>query len=311
MVETIKLEGAECIVIQVESVCVYIFGTAHVCQKSVEDAEKLVNFLNPSVVFLELCKERAFLLDRDPRTPIVPNKGSISWKMALQHVREGRMDLILQHVIAAFYAKVSKDIELETFPGAEFAAAAAAAKACGAGICLGDRPVSITLKRTWSALSLWEKIKFLFSGLQSFFVKVDKEMIESLMNGIDGMLEEFQAYLPSASQTLLHERNQIMATDLHRIAHELHRQQPSHALQGGSSMFDSSPTVLAIVGKGHMTAMASLINSPLDHAAYKELWNPVFIHQDRPSHCKKYVKTVTISTILVACAVVIYRMLKS
>lgn len=33
--------------------------------------------------------------------------------------------------------------------------------------------------------------KLLFS--MEFFVKVDKEMIESLMNGIDGMLEEFQA----------------------------------------------------------------------------------------------------------------------
>ena len=40
-------------------------------------------------------------------------------------------------------------------PGEEFRAAFAAARSIGCFVVLGDRPISITLSRTWASLSLW------------------------------------------------------------------------------------------------------------------------------------------------------------
>lgn len=52
----------------------------------------------------------------------------------------------------------------------------------GSRVSLGDRLVSITIQRTWAALSRWEKLRLvfelIFSGL--FGGKDEAELIESL-----------------------------------------------------------------------------------------------------------------------------------
>ena len=46
----------------------------------------------------------------------------------------------------------------------------------GAAICLGDRLVSITIARTWAALSRWEKIKFICELLWVGLAVPEKEL---------------------------------------------------------------------------------------------------------------------------------------
>ena len=69
-------------------------------------------------------------------------------------------------------------------PGAEFRAAATEAAALDAAVCLGDRPVHITIARVWAALSPWHKVKFICTMLHSGLSMPDAEelrrMIEEL-----------------------------------------------------------------------------------------------------------------------------------
>ena len=66
-------------------------------------------------------------------------------------------------------------------PGAEFRAAALEADAMDAMICLGDRPVHITIARVWAALSAWEKVKFIFMMIHSGFSVPDAEEMRKLI----------------------------------------------------------------------------------------------------------------------------------
>ena len=70
-------------------------------------------------------------------------------------------------------------------PGAEFRAAVAEAREIGAKVVLGDRPVSVTLARTWAALGPWARVRFLWELLVTGFT-VDK-------GALDDALESFKA----------------------------------------------------------------------------------------------------------------------
>lgn len=43
----------------------------------------------------------------------------------------------------------------------------------GAKVVLGDRPVRVTLARTWSALSRWSKVRFIWGLLTTGFCVSD------------------------------------------------------------------------------------------------------------------------------------------
>ncbi|CAN1166568.1 TraB domain-containing protein [Linum perenne] len=136
---------------------VYLVGTAHVSQDSCREVEAVIRYLKPEVVFVELCSDRKNLL-----TP---------------------QDL-----------KVAS--KLEVFPGSEFRVASEEAKACGAEVILGDRPVQI------------------------------KEMEDVDMLTL--VIQEMSKAYPTLMETLVHERDQFriyirlwyMASMLHKTASE-------------------------------------------------------------------------------------------
>ena len=75
-------------------------------------------------------------------------------------------------------------------PGSEFRAAFRAARQIGAVVYLGDRSISVTLSRTWTALSLMEKLKLGFYLLRTPILT--KEDVEKLKNAdlITELMEE-------------------------------------------------------------------------------------------------------------------------
>ena len=56
----------------------------------------------------------------------------------------------------------------------------------GAKIALGDRLVSITIARTWAALSLWQKLKFIGEMLWVGLLVPGKE-VNALMDSLTGV----------------------------------------------------------------------------------------------------------------------------
>ena len=99
--------------------------------------------------------------------------------------------------------------------GAEQQAAAHAAIKRGCLMVLGDRPIDITLKRAWAALSLWEKLKLI--GLVTYALttgqRVSAEEIEQIKNSdmMSEMMAEMARSFPAALETIVHERDRYLA----------------------------------------------------------------------------------------------------
>jgi len=74
-------------------------------------------------------------------------------------------------------------LQLSIEAGAEMKAGAQEAFYQGARIILGDRPIWITLQRTWNSMTIWQKLTLIGGILQAFFIKITPEEIEALKNG--------------------------------------------------------------------------------------------------------------------------------
>ncbi|EOX99164.1 TraB family protein isoform 1 [Theobroma cacao] len=218
---------------------VYLVGTAHVSQESCREVEAVISFLKPQVVFLELCSSRVAVLT--PQNLKVPTMGEMidMWK------KKHNMFGILY---SWFLAKVAS--KLEVFPGSEFRVAFEEAMKYGGKVILGDRPVQITLRRTWGKMPLWHKTKLLYSLLfQAVFLPSPEELNKMLkdMDDVDMLtlvIQEMSKEFPTLMETLVHERDQYMSSTLHRIASE-------HS------------SVVAVVGKGHLQGIRKHWKQPV------------------------------------------------
>jgi pheromone shutdown protein TraB len=76
-------------------------------------------------------------------------------------------------------------------PGIDFRAANECAEAIGAEIVLGDRPIEITLKRAWEALTLLEKAK-LVVGLAMAVAGTSKASKQVSMDVVSSCLQAYR-----------------------------------------------------------------------------------------------------------------------
>ncbi|KAK7312731.1 hypothetical protein VNO77_36821 [Canavalia gladiata] len=218
---------------------VYLVGTAHVSEESSREVQAIVNHLKPQVVFLELCSSRVTVLTLQNLK--VPTVGEM---MALLKKKHNMFEVLY----GWFLAKIAS--KLEVFPGSEFRVAYEEAIKYGGRVILGDRPVQITLRRTWSKMPLWHKTKLLYSLLfQAVFLpssddltKMLKEMDNSDMLTL--VIQEMSKEFPTLMETLVHERDQYMASTLLKVASE-------------------NSSVVAVVGKGHLQGIKKQWKQPV------------------------------------------------
>ncbi|KAI3736260.1 hypothetical protein L6452_15798 [Arctium lappa] len=232
-------EGGNCVV--------YLVGTAHVSMESCQEVEAVISFLKPQVVFLELCSNRVAVLT--PQNLKVPTMGEMVdlWK------KNHNMFGILY---SWFLAKVAS--KLEVFPGSEFRVAYEEAMKYGGKVVLGDRPVNITLRRTWSKMPLWHKIKLMYSLMfQSIFLPSSTRLNEMLkeLDNVDMLtlvIQEMSKEYPTLMETLVHERDRYMSSSLLKVARE-------HS------------SVVAVVGKGHLQGIKKYWQQPVEVKELLEL----------------------------------------
>ncbi|ELR16496.1 TraB subfamily protein [Acanthamoeba castellanii str. Neff] len=122
---------------------------------------------------------------------------------------------ILHLIISMVFERVTKNIKV--MPGSEFRAAAQEGMKYGARIVLGDRPVEITLKRTWGNLSVWEKLKLLYFVLMDTSLDIKEEDIKRMKNSdiITEMVKELSTEFPSLVGPLITKQDQFLACKLH------------------------------------------------------------------------------------------------
>ncbi|KAK9051964.1 hypothetical protein SSX86_028592 [Deinandra increscens subsp. villosa] len=219
---------------------VYLVGTAHVSMESCQEVEAVISFLKPEVVFLELCSNRVAVLT--PQNLKVPTMGEMVELWKKNHNTFGIL-------YSWFLAKVAS--RLEVFPGSEFRVAYEEALKYGGKVVLGDRPVNITLRRTWSKMPLWHKTKLIYSLMfQSIFLPSPSRLNEMLkeLDDVDMLtlvIQEMSKEFPTLMETLVHERDQYMSSSLLKVARE-------HS------------SVVAVVGKGHLQGMKSYWKQPVE-----------------------------------------------
>ena len=137
-------------------------------------------------------------------------------------------------------------------------AAADAAKEAGARLELVDRPIDITLKRVWGHLSFWQRCKLatlLVSSLWGSDDDLSDADIEALKESdqMAGMMEGMGKAFPQIKKRLIDERDVYLAEKIRRI---------------------DAPTVVAVVGAGHVPGIVKAIETPHDLAPLEELPPP-------------------------------------
>nr|GMD04512.1 traB domain-containing protein [Ipomoea batatas] len=121
----------------------------------------------------------------------------------------------------------------------------------GGKVILGDRPVQVTLRRTWARMPLWHKTKLVYSLMfQAVFLPSPEDLNRMLkeMDDVDMLtlvIQEMSKQFPTLMETLVHERDQYMASTLLRVAREHN-------------------SVLAVVGKGHLLGMQKYWQQPIE-----------------------------------------------
>ncbi|KAF3573669.1 hypothetical protein F2Q69_00058215 [Brassica cretica] len=232
---------------------VYLIGTAHVSKESCREVQAVISILKPQAVFVELCSSRLSILK--PQTLkvcfflsiLIPTMSDMieSWKQ-----KQNTFGILYGWFLAKASFLYQHFYQLEVLPGAEFRVAYEEALKYGGKVILGDRPVQITLKRTWAKMPLWHKVKFLYSLLfQAVFLPSAEELDKMLkeMDNVDMLtlvIQEMSKEFPSLMDTLVHERDQYMASSLLRVASE-------HS------------SVVAVIGRGHINGIKKNWQQPI------------------------------------------------
>jgi pheromone shutdown-related protein TraB len=216
---------------------IYLIGTAHVSQKSVDEVRETIQKLKPDTVCVELCETRyQSMMDED------------RWKKLdiFEIIKQKKVLYLLSSLaIGAFQRRIGE--KLGTSPGAEFKAAIEEAKKINAKIVLADRDVQATLKRTWRNLNIFKKVGLFNTILESLFSKeeIQEEDIEKMKENdqLNEMMQEFAKMNPEIQKPLIDERDQYLMS---------------------STEEEEGKIIVSVVGAGHIPGMKTYFGKKID-----------------------------------------------
>lgn len=230
--------------IQLPDKTVYLVGTAHVSEESVEDVRRTIQQVQPDSVCVELC---------DSRYRTMTQKNTWQEMDIFKIVREKRSTLLLaQLLMSAFYRKLGAKLGVQ--PGAEMLEGIQQAGRTGAQLITADRDIQITLKRVWRNLGFWTKLKFFGEFLAGLVLseEIDEDLIEKIKqrDQLEVLMEEFSGKLPGIKERLIDERDVYLAQKI--------REAPGRK-------------VVAVVGAGHCSGIEANIQEDHSLAPLREL----------------------------------------
>lgn len=234
-------------VLEQDNRTIYLVGTAHVSDASVQEVQQVIEQVQPDVVCIELCQARYNALTSDA-----------AWKNldVFKVIREGKTLFLLANLaIGAYQRRIGHELGVK--PGAELLAAAEKAKDVGARIELIDRDIHVTLKRTWANLGFWDKAGLLGAIIESVFSreKVSVTDIENLKQQahLSEMLNEFAKEMPKIKKPLIDERDQYLASGVDRA---------------------EGKKIVVVVGAAHVPGMRETFGKPVDRSVLEALPPP-------------------------------------
>ncbi len=213
---------------------IFLIGTAHISQSSVDEVKTVINQVKPDTVCIELCSSRyQAMLEKD------------QWKNMdiFKVIREGKSFLLFANLImTAFQKRLGSKIGVK--PGSEMFEAANVAEKLGSELVLADRDVKITLQRTWRGMGFWGKMKVLGQLLTSLFIReeISKEEIEKLKesDALSEAMKMLAEQSPEMKRILIDERDQYMAEKIRQSMGKL---------------------IVAVVGAGHVKGLTAELDN--------------------------------------------------
>jgi len=233
---------------------VYLVGTAHISQESVEDVRTTVEQISPDAICVELCKARHQAMTQLD-----------NWrKMDIFRIvrKKKAVFLLAQLIMSSFYRRLGEKLGVQ--PGAEMMEGVRLAEQTGAELVLADRDIEITLKRVWGFLGFWSKLKLATQLMMSilFREEVDTDMIEELkkQDQLEAVMAELAKHYPEIKKRLIDERDTYLAEKI-------------RAADGKK--------VVAVIGAGHVEGIKSQIHEEhsldeLIELPRKSVWPLVF-----------------------------------
>ncbi|MEM9424031.1 MAG: TraB/GumN family protein [Spirochaetota bacterium] len=221
---------------------IFLLGTAHVSAQSARQTEDKIRELEPDCICVELDRQRYEALRQKER-----------WQNLdlFKTLKEGKGFLLLINLLlAAFQKRIGRDLAIK--PGQEMILATELAAEKNIHLELVDRPVEITLKRSWENCNFWGRCKLLYGLLASLFEEkqISEEDIENLKeaDSLEHLMEEFSAYLPSIKVSLIDERDVFLARSI--------------AAAAGKNVF-------AVLGAGHLRGVCHILERVLGEEGRK------------------------------------------
>ncbi len=186
-----------------------IIGTAHISSDSVEEVKQALIEIQPDTVAIEL--------DDKSYKSMTATK---DWKEMdiVDIIKNKKVGFLLaQMILSSYQRKIAQNLNQNV--GQEMSVAIQYSKENQTKLIMIDRNIQTTLLRIWHNLGWFEKIKMLSELLGSLFENdVKEEDIEALKQGdmLQSALAEVSKQFPKISETLIFERDRIMA---YKLAH--------------------------------------------------------------------------------------------
>ncbi len=184
----------------------YLVGTAHISEESVNLVEDTIESVSPDTIAVELDFNRYEMLKNQKRyrqTDI------------FQIFKSGKiLFFTAQLFLSSYQKKLAEKTGVQ--PGSEFKKAVEMAEEKDIRVVNADRDISITLKRTIRSMTVKEKLKMFGGLLIGKEADIDKEGIEELKKGdiLMQMIKEMGAEFPSVKRIILDERDLYLAGNI-------------------------------------------------------------------------------------------------
>ncbi len=219
----------------------FLIGTAHISQKSVNLVEQIITAEQPDTVCIELDENRCKALTEKKRWQALDLK---------EVIRKKQLSTLMINMLMASYQK-KLGSQLGVSPGAELLAAVNTAKLHSIPVVLCDRDVRVTLRRAWKSTSFFKKGYLLAALLGSLFDKteVSEEKLSELKKKdvLAELMDEMGDALPDVKRVLIDERDIYLAEKI--------RTSPGKK-------------IVAVVGAGHVAGIRKHIST--DNSAVLE-----------------------------------------
>ncbi len=211
-----------------------IVGTAHISKESVDLVRRVIETEKPDCVCVELDEQRYKALSERKKWQNLDLRAVIRQKQI--------STLFINILLASFQKRLGQ--KLGVMPGTELLEAIRVAKENDIPVELVDRDVRITLRRAWTSMSFWQKMKFLSFGLAGIFEqpKLNEEELAKLrkQDVLTELLQEMGKYLPVVKTILLDERDTYLSEKIKKA---------------------KGDKIVVIVGAGHRQGIAEKLQS--------------------------------------------------